>query len=94
MSFENEPRPLEVKALKNYLIYIKFKNGEEKIYDLKKDLEYPFFSNLKDVEKFKRIKISGINIEWESGEDIAPENLYNNSKSINCYKKEELAEID
>ena len=57
MSFKSEPKPLEVKALKNYLIYIRFENGEEKIYDMKEDLEYPFFRNLKDIEKFKRIKI-------------------------------------
>lgn len=93
MSFENEPRPIDVKALKNHLIYIKFKNGEEKIYDLKKDLEYPFFSGLKDVKKFKRIRISGINIEWETGEDIAPEILYNNSEPIDKYKDEELVEL-
>ena len=94
MSFKSEPKPLEVKALKNYLIYIRFENGEEKIYDMKEDLEYPFFRNLKDIEKFKRIKISGINIEWESGEDIAPENLFNNSKPIKCYKADELVEIE
>ncbi len=94
MSFKNEPKPLEARALQNYLIYIKFKNGEEKIYDMKKDLEHPFYKKLKEIDNFKRIKISGINIEWETGEDIAPENLYNNSKSIKCYKKEELIEID
>lgn len=94
MSFKSEPRPLEVKALKNYLIYIRFENGEEKIYDMKKELEYTFYKELKDIVKFKRIKISGINVEWESGEDIAPENLYNKSKSINCYKADELIEIE
>ena len=94
MSFKSEPKPIEVKALMNYLIYIKFENGEEKIYDMKKELEYPFYENLKDLEKFKRIKISGINIEWENGEDVAPENLYNNSKPIDCYNKEELIEIN
>ena len=94
MNIENEPKPEIVKALYNFLIYIKFKNGEEKIYDLKNDLEYPFYKNLKDIDKFKRVKISGINIEWETGEDIAPENLYNNSKPIADYLKDELVEIE
>ena len=94
MSLKNEQRPIEVKALQNYLIYIKFENGEEKIYDLKKDLEFSFYSNLRDINNFKRIKISGINIEWETGEDIAPENLYNNSKSLKNYNKDELVEIE
>ena len=94
MSFENEPKPEEVKALHNYMIYIKFKNGEEKIYDMKKDLSHPFYKNLKEIDNFKRIRISGINIEWETGEDIAPENLYNNSKSIKDYNKDELIEFE
>lgn len=94
MCFKNEPKPIEVKALNNYLIYIKFNNGEEKIYDMKKDLEHPFYIKLKEINNFKRVKISGINIEWETGEDIAPENLYNNSKPIKEYSKEELIVVD
>lgn len=89
-----EPRPAEVKALHNYLLYIKFQNGEEKIYDMKEVLNYPFYKNLKDERNFKMVKVSGINIEWETGEDIAPENLYNDSKPISMYIKEELIEID
>ncbi len=93
MIVDIEPRPLEVKALKNYLLYIKFKNNEEKIYDMKPNFKYPFYENLKDIEKFKRIRISGINIEWESGEDIAPENLYNDSVPIGEFNQDELEEI-
>lgn len=89
-----EPRPIEVKALQNYLIYIKFKNGEEKIYDMKEDLKHPFYKKLKEVRYFKNVKVSGINIEWKTGEDIAPENLYNNSKPISYYSKNELIEIE
>ena len=44
-----EPRPMEVKALENYLIYIKFKNGEEKIYDMKDNLKFKFYKNLKCI---------------------------------------------
>ena len=93
MNLELEPRPIEVKALKNFLIYIKFKNHEEKIYDMKKNFKYSFYKSLQDIDKFKRIKISGINIEWESGEDIAPENLYNDSEPIENYNSEELEEL-
>ena len=32
MKNEIEELPIEVKALENFLLYIKFKNGEEKIY--------------------------------------------------------------
>lgn len=93
MDFEMEPRPIEVKALKNYLIYVKFKNNEERIYDMKENFKYPFYQNLKDIQKFKKIRISGINIEWESGEDIAPENLYNDSIPIAEFNRDDLEEI-
>ena len=82
-----EPRPMEVKALDNYLIYIKFKNGEEKIYDMKDNLKFKFYKKLKDINNFKNVYISGINIEWKTGEDIAPENLYYDSIPINEFKE-------
>ena len=34
-----EEQPIEVKALENFLLYIKFKNNEEKIYDVLKLLD-------------------------------------------------------
>ena len=90
---EMEPRPCEVKALLNFLIYVKFNNGEERIYDMKRNLKYPFYKDLQNINNFKKVKISGINIEWETGEDIAPENLYNDSEPIERYKIDELQEI-
>lgn len=78
------PEPIEVKAIEKYKLYIKFKNGEEKILDMEPELNEKFYKSLKEYEYFKKVKISetGITIEWENGEDIAPENLYYNSNTI------------
>ena len=78
------PDPIEVKAISKYKLYIKFENGEEKILDMEKELDEKFYNKLKNYEYFKNVKISktGITIEWEDGEDISPENLYYNSKTI------------
>ncbi len=73
------PNPIEIKVLENYKIWIKFKNGEEKIFDMKKYVDQKFYQKLKDKKYFEKVKIAGNTIEWENGEDIAPENLYYDS---------------
>lgn len=74
-----EPVVREVKALEDYKLYLKFDNGEEKVYDMKPLLNQKFYQGLKDNERFKKVKADGISIEWETGEDVAPENLYYDS---------------
>lgn len=77
------PKPIEVKALQNYDLYIKFEDGKEKIYNVKHLVEkIPFYRKLKDKEYFKNVKVDGNTIMWEQGEDIAPENLYYDSIAI------------
>lgn len=73
------PNPIEIKVLENYKIWIKFKNGEEKIFDMKKYINQKFYQKLKNKKYFEKVKIAGNTIEWENGEDIAPENLYYDS---------------
>ena len=81
------PDILGVKALDNYLIYLKYKTNEEKIYDMEKLIsENKFYSKLKDKTYFKKVKPRGDSIEWENGEDIAPENLYYDSIDIKEFK--------
>ena len=87
------PNIIGVKALDNYLIYLIYETKEEKIYDMKKLVkENSFYKNLLDKQYFKNIKIRGDSIEWENGEDIAPENLYYKSTNLKAYT-EELKEL-
>lgn len=74
-----EEQPIEVKALENFLLYIKFKNNEEKIYDMKEMLKFDYYKNLRNKENFKKVKVFGITLKWSTGEDIAPEKIYFNS---------------
>ena len=74
------PKVLEVKALKNYYIYIKFISGEEKVYDMKEHIEdIEFYNKLKERKYFENVRPRGHSVEWENGEDVSPENLYYNS---------------
>ena len=77
-----EELPIEVKKLENFLLYIKFQNGEEKIYDMKEMLKFDYYKNLRDKENFKKVKVFEITLKWSTGEDIAPENIYFNSIPI------------
>ena len=83
-----EELPIEVKVLENFLLYIKFQNGEEKIYDMKEMLKYNYYKNLRDKENFKKVKILGITLKWSTGEDIAPEKIYFNSIPLSDFKSE------
>ena len=83
-----EEMPIQVKALENFLLYIKFQNGEEKIYDMKEMLKFDYYKNLRDKENFKKVKVYGITLKWCTGEDIAPEKIYFNSIPLNEFKFE------
>lgn len=74
------PKVIDVKVLNNYELEILFSNNERKIFDVKPYFKFKIFKELKDIEKFKKVKISGLSIEWENGADICPDELYNYSK--------------
>ena len=73
------PKPIKVEVLKKYELKIMFDNYEERIYDMKKNLKESFYKKLNDSNYFKTVKVSGITLEWKDGEDIDPNELYNNS---------------
>ena len=88
MQNEIEELPIEVKALEDFQLYIKFQNGEEKIYDMKEMLKFDYYKNLRNKENFKRVKVYGITLKWSTGEDIAPEKIYFYSNPIQEFKSE------
>lgn len=75
-----EKQPLKVsgvRALDGYKLWIRFNNGETKIFDFTKELNSPAFSPLKDKAVFGSVYIDyGVTV-WNDGDiDIAPEYLY------------------
>lgn len=73
------PKPVEIKVLENYKLWLKFENGEQKIFNMEKYIHEKFYQKLKDRKYFEKVKVAGNTIEWENGEDVAPENLYYDS---------------
>lgn len=42
-------------------------------------LQFPFYRRLKNHAIFKTVKVRDITLEWATGEDICPDELYHNS---------------
>lgn len=76
------PKAIDVQVLNDYRLKIVFDNKEEKIFDVKPYFKFKIFEELKNEQEFKKVKISGLSIEWENGADICPDELYNNSIKI------------
>lgn len=82
------PDIIEVRALEKYYIYLKFKTGEEKVFDMTEHIEkIPYFNKLRNRKYFENVKPRGDTVEWENGEDVAPENLYYESITISEFNK-------
>lgn len=66
----------KVKPLEGYRLQIKFKNGEEKIFDLSPYLNIGKFVELKDIALFNSVAVKFDSIEWANHLDLDPEFLY------------------
>lgn len=72
----------EVTPLENYKLRLKFKNGEEKIFDMGPYLNTGIFKELKDESIFKTAKVSFDTVGWDNEADIDPETLYKDSVAL------------
>ena len=83
IAYAGEPQqPIRVsgvRPLDDYKLWVRFMNGEAKIFDFSNLLDSPAFSPLKDQHVFKDVYIDyGVTV-WDNGNiDIAPEYLYEN----------------
>ena len=68
-----------VKSLDNYMLFLTFKNNEQRYYDLKPLLNTGVFKSLKDPAMFNSVRVCFDSISWANHVDIAPETLYMDS---------------
>ncbi len=76
------PRIKNVIPNENYQLKIEYENGETKTYDMLKQLEHEHYKNLRNIAYFMLAKNAEVTIEWPDGEDIDPNELYENSIDI------------
>jgi len=75
---------IEANYLEGFRVRLLFNDGVEKSVDLKHYIhskKHPFFQPLKQIETFSNFKLHKT-LTWDSGADIAPEYLYQNSESL------------
>jgi hypothetical protein len=70
------PKVIEVKALSDYRLLLKFDNDEQKIFDVEPYLRYEVFKPLKNYNEFKKIHIDFGTVCWECGADLSRDTLY------------------
>jgi len=77
------PRAVDVKPLKDYKLIVTFSNNETRIFDVKPYLDFKPFEQLKNEEIFNTVRIGGLSVEWVTGQDICPDELYYNGSLLN-----------
>jgi len=72
----------KAKYTNGYSLWIEFNNGKSGEINLEKDLWGPVFEPLKDINNFKKFKLSKTfgTIVWDNEADFAPEHLYSKLK--------------
>lgn len=76
------------KANDDFTLDLIFNDGAMKRFDVKPYLDKGIFTELKNLEYFKDIKIVFGTVQWQNEQDFAPETLY-----LEAVEKEEKAEV-
>jgi hypothetical protein len=67
-----------VTPLDNFWLFLTFENNQKRYFDMKPLLDTGVFRALKDIEVFRKVRVSFDSIAWDNEIDIAPETLYHN----------------
>lgn len=77
MSKRTRPRPIDVKALENYRIWVKYSDGVEGEVDLSDLVGKGVFATWQDVRAFQKVHIGpGGEIAWDEEIDLCPDAIY------------------
>jgi hypothetical protein len=71
-----------VEALDNYKLALTFKNGEQRIFDLRPYLKLSVFARLNKPALFKTARIVSGSVEWSWEIDLSYDTLYLESETM------------
>jgi hypothetical protein len=69
------PRVVEVRHVRDYVLWLRFRDGLEGELDLSHELRSEMLASLRDISVFARAQVVGESIAWPNGVDWAPETL-------------------
>ena len=78
-------KAISVIPMEDYLLRVKFDNGETRIFDVKPLIRGSWMGKLADKGYFKTVRIGGLSVEWPHEQDICPDQLYKCSKPVSGF---------
>jgi hypothetical protein len=81
---------LEARYVRDYVVWLRFRDGTEGEIDLEPSLRGPVFEPLKDIEYFRQFSVHPEfeTLTWPNGADIAPEFLHDNARRAHAESAE------
>ena len=78
------PSVTQVEPIENYQLQLRFENGETKLFDVTPYLDKGIFTELKNQDYFKKVRIAFGSIEWPNEQDFSKDTLYILGTSIDA----------
>ena len=66
----------------DYSLILVFENSEQRIFDVRPYLDKGIFSELKDLNYFRQVRVAFNTVQWPHEQDFAPETLYLESRAL------------
>lgn len=82
MTARNNPQAVSVTPLKGHKLAVVFENDEKKIFDVSPYIKGDWFGELADDDYFNTVHVAGESVEWANGQDICPDELYEDSVAV------------
>ena len=74
------PRVESVRPRDDFQLEITFGNGETGVYDCRPLLDFGVFTELKDIQYFRQVRVVHGTVVWPHEQDICPDTLYVDSR--------------
>ena len=78
------PRVKAVKPNSDYTLTLQFTNGEIRSFDVRPYLDKGIFRELKDLRRFNSVKPCLGSVQWQNGQDLCPDTLYEDSVFVSA----------